>query len=528
MNTLRRTIVLLCLASAASAQIPNLTITEIPLGTPPTYTVTALAADPSGTKVWFTDSRLLQIGFIDVATRTVTKFSIQPPGGETLFVVGGSQALAFGADGNLWFPAIINLATSTPRSMIGRFSPATQAVTYFPGPDSIAVSTLSRITAGADGNVWFSDASASKIAKVTPAGTFTVINVATANGGFAGVIRGITYGPDGNIWITAGFRSIYRVSPAGGPATEFRIQGGGFRGPSAITPGPDGHLYFVQSGNTADSGNKIGRITMQGVLSEWTIPTANSFPYGLALGRDGKFYFTEQLGKKLGQFNPLTGQILESPLPNGKSPLEIVAVPSGSSASSTFDRIGGIEEIELMMNAVGDGEGDPAPQAVTITETVPEGPDVEVAINILVVPVRAGDGFEYQLEVINDTDDDIATFGEPVVLSSAIPPELEYISHQDANPSVATCKRLAAITCTVHVPLAPSKTFLGLTNVKVRLKQKGTVSIHASVTGGSDIDPTNNTDHVDLFVDTSRSEYVEPIVPEELDALELMSRGSQP
>jgi virginiamycin B lyase len=38
---------------------------------------------------------------------------------------------------------------------------------------------------------------------------------------------------------------------------------------------------------TEDSGNKIGRITPAGVITEFSIPTPNSRPYDIATGPDG-------------------------------------------------------------------------------------------------------------------------------------------------------------------------------------------------------------------------------------------------
>jgi len=49
------------------------------------------------------------------------------------------------------------------------------------------------------------------------------------------------------------------------------------------------------------SGNKIGRITPSGVITEFTIPTPSSNPGGIAAGPDGNIWFIEQNGNKIGQ-----------------------------------------------------------------------------------------------------------------------------------------------------------------------------------------------------------------------------------
>jgi streptogramin lyase len=51
---------------------------------------------------------------------------------------------------------------------------------------------------------------------------------------------------------------------------------------------------------TETNGDKIGRITPTGTITEFTIPTANSGPLGIAAGADGKVWFTENSGKKVG------------------------------------------------------------------------------------------------------------------------------------------------------------------------------------------------------------------------------------
>jgi virginiamycin B lyase len=53
-----------------------------------------------------------------------------------------------------------------------------------------------RITAGPDGNLWFTDVN--RIVRITPTGTITAFPIPTANGG----ADDITAGPDSNLWFT--------------------------------------------------------------------------------------------------------------------------------------------------------------------------------------------------------------------------------------------------------------------------------------------------------------------------------------
>ena len=82
--------------------------------------------------------------------------------------------------------------------------------------------------------------------------------------------------------------------------------------PGGLIVGPDGALWFHQSG-----ANAIGRLTTDGRLSEFPIPTPDSsIPRQgfLGLGPDGAIWFTETRANKLGKFSP-GGQFTEYPIP---------------------------------------------------------------------------------------------------------------------------------------------------------------------------------------------------------------------
>lgn len=61
---------------------------------------------------------------------------------------------------------------------------------------------------------------------------------------------------------------------------------------------------------TAQDANKIGKITPDGVVTMFAVPTAASKPYGIAPGGDGNMWFTEALGNKIGRITP-SGTVTE-------------------------------------------------------------------------------------------------------------------------------------------------------------------------------------------------------------------------
>src|SRR5215472_6100532 len=115
------------------------------------------------------------------------------------------------------------------------------------------------------------------VAGLTPAQaaySITEYLVPTA-GGFP---LGATLGSDGNVWFTEfNADKIAKITPAG-KVTEYPVPTAS-SGPLGITAGPDGNLWFTEF-----DANKIGRITTSGVITTFKIPTANSGPVGITAG----------------------------------------------------------------------------------------------------------------------------------------------------------------------------------------------------------------------------------------------------
>jgi len=110
---------------------------------------------------------------------------------------------------------------------------------------------------------------------------------------------GITAGPDGNLWFTENTgNKIGRITTSG-VITEFAVPTSG-SSPFGITKGPDGNLWFTEFFGVG----KIGRITTAGVvINEFPIPTGLSRPEGITAGpaRTASVWFTEVMGNKIGK-----------------------------------------------------------------------------------------------------------------------------------------------------------------------------------------------------------------------------------
>ena len=100
---------------------------------------------------------------------------------------------------------------------------------------------------------------------------------------------GITAGPDGNLWFTEnGANKLGMINPTTDAITEFPIPTAN-AGPVGITAGPDGNLWF-----TEPSANQIGMINpTTDAITEFPIPSPNAVPLGITAGPDGNLWFTE-------------------------------------------------------------------------------------------------------------------------------------------------------------------------------------------------------------------------------------------
>jgi streptogramin lyase len=209
----------------------------------------------------------------------------------------GPIGIAVGPDGNLWFP-------EPGVNEIGRITLA-GVITEFPAGDG-----PNFITSGPDGNLWFTEEPGSAIVKMTTSGVVLAVYPTSY------YPAGITAGPDGNLWFTLPNTSqIGRITP-NGVITWFGPTASTY--PVHIVVGPDGNLWFTEEGYApwvaAGYGAGVGRITSEGVITEFPLSTSGGAPYAIAVGPDGNLWFTEYAGSKLGKITP-AGEITEFSLP---------------------------------------------------------------------------------------------------------------------------------------------------------------------------------------------------------------------
>jgi virginiamycin B lyase len=198
-------------------------------------TAAGIAGGPDG-KIWlgdFTNHKVVRINPADGTEEAASDFDLGAD-------FTGIKNLAAGPDGNVWVTEF--------SGKIGRITPA-GAVTAFDIPGDGAWDILT----GPDGNLWYTapEGNNSKVGRITPAGASgTQFDVTDA-----GDQLGITVGPDGALWFAQAVANDIGRMTLDGQFSEVKGLTAAAR-PEYIAPGPDNTLWFTEK-----DGNRIGRIT---------------------------------------------------------------------------------------------------------------------------------------------------------------------------------------------------------------------------------------------------------------------------
>jgi streptogramin lyase len=238
---------------------------------------TGIAAGPDG-NLWFTNQGLFVtlVGCppctpVDPHWEGSSIGRITPAGVVSSFGgAAGPVAITAGPDGNLWFTSAA--AGTGARVAVGRITPT--GTTLSPVP---LVGADAGITTGPDGNVWVTGNNT--VSRITPAGAVT--SFATVDTFGAGPI---VSGPDDNLWFT-GNRAIVRMTPAGATTTFPGVA----VAPTQTVVGPDGNLWFTN----VDS---IGRITRDGVVANFRAATPFQIAQPITAAPDGNLWFGYERG----------------------------------------------------------------------------------------------------------------------------------------------------------------------------------------------------------------------------------------
>lgn len=243
--------------------------------------------------------------------------------------------------------AVIAVALQAPSAHAAPALAGTFDVTGNPG----------RITAGPDGNVWFTLTMTSddkQLGKITPSGAVTEYHLADS-------LTGLTAGPDGNLWATT-TNGVVRISPAN-PEDATKFTDIGIGTPGDIITGPNGHLWTGSNATVIEispSNPGAGDTPHAGIVAGTGL--------GITTASDGNLWIVDNTGddnSAIVRFNA-AGAVQGTPAKpgGGLNNSQIAAGPPGQAVFTQPvnmpERVGRIDlSGNIQFTSAADGLGDP-------------------------------------------------------------------------------------------------------------------------------------------------------------------------
>ncbi len=237
---------------------------------------------PSDT-VWYTEILANVIGSLTTSNPNPAPYSSVGPS-------TAPEGITLGPDGNIWYTeevankiGVVNLTETAPTP--GALDTGPGGLTS--GPTSIT---------SANGDLWFTQSQTDQIGMLNPMnGDVTEYPGPPALATFTSEI---TLGPDGNLWFTES-GAIGVFSPNGTLVTQITLPGGTSEFPFAITAGPDNTVWYTAETENSTSpvtfSYELGRIDVaNGALNATVtqIPlSVAAAPDGVTDGPDGNIWF---------------------------------------------------------------------------------------------------------------------------------------------------------------------------------------------------------------------------------------------
>jgi RHS repeat-associated protein/uncharacterized repeat protein (TIGR01451 family) len=286
----------------------------------------------------------------------------------------GTQGLAFGADGSLYFAAGNRVRRVAPDGIISTVAGAIESgFGGDGGPATLArLNSVQDVAVGPDGSLYIADGVNHRIRRVGPDGIISTV-AGTGVSGFGG---------------------------DGGPATLAQLDV-----PESVAMGPDGSLYIADTGN-----HRIRRLSPDGIISTVAGTGASGFggdggpatqarlhlPEGIAFGPDGSLYVADLYNHRIRRVGPdgristvagtggydFGGDGGPATLAQLSSPRDVAVGPDGSLYISTNDRVRRVGPDGIISTVVGTGvagfggDGGPATLArLKVPWGISVGPD---------------------------------------------------------------------------------------------------------------------------------------------------------
>lgn len=244
--------------------------------TPPNgqHNIMKTAIDRHG-MIWFTEQLANYIGRFDPTTQTFKVYSLDVAIGPRM----APQDLAFDASGRLWFTLL--------GGRIGRLDPATGALQSWAAPLPAGMSRAYPFSlAVTPDGVWFGYLSGGAVGRLDPAtGATTLLPLKHPQAAIYAMAADVS----GHIWFTEMQPAILGMIDARTSAvTEVAVPK--LAGDPSMLYGvvttPDGVVWFASAGS-----NAVVRYQAETqAFTFFQLPTSQSIPFGLALGRDSSIW----------------------------------------------------------------------------------------------------------------------------------------------------------------------------------------------------------------------------------------------
>lgn len=172
-----------------------------------------------------------------------------------------------------------------------------------------------------DGSVWWTGQWANLLGRLDPrTGAMREYALKTPDSNPHGLIADSA----GNIWYTGiSRRHVGKLDPISGEITEYYPADSAARGPHTPILDQKGTVWFtLQSG-------MVGRVVpATGEVRVVRTPTANTYPYGIAVNSAGVPWYVDFRGNRIGRVDPVTMEIREYTLPDSAARPRRIAITS--------------------------------------------------------------------------------------------------------------------------------------------------------------------------------------------------------
>ena len=250
-----------------------------------------------------------------------------------------------------------SLALAAAMLAVALQAPSAHAAPALAGTFPLTDGQPGEITAGPDGNVWFTVGGVldKQIGKITPSGAVTEYEITGDP-----TLKGLTSGPDGNLWATA-TNAVVKIPP-GDPTSATSFTDAGIGSTADIVTGPDGHLWTGSDATVIEirpANPGVGDTPHSGIVAG----TAK----GIAVASDGTLWIADNnsADSAIVHFNT-AGTVIGAPIKtdDGLLQTQIAAGPAGQIAFTqpvhTPQRVGRIDAAgNLQFTNMPNGLGDP-------------------------------------------------------------------------------------------------------------------------------------------------------------------------